>query len=112
MATVLNNLWLRFRKELLLTAGLLVILVGLITTPLPTPIGLPLIVVGLVLVLRSSPRARRAYLKLRSHCRRGRGGYRKLLHGVLDRFEPWLRYRRHRAAGQRIERLEANKKCE
>ncbi len=53
------------RTELLriaqLTAGILLILVGGLLGPIPGPLGLPVALFGLVLVLRSSRWAKRKY---------------------------------------------------
>jgi hypothetical protein len=52
----------RVGRFLLLVLGGLVMLVGLVTAPLPGHIGLPLLVVGLMIVLRNSFKARRRFV--------------------------------------------------
>jgi hypothetical protein len=52
----------RVGRFLLLVLGGLVMLAGLITAPLPGHIGLPLLVVGLMIVLRNSFKARRRFV--------------------------------------------------
>jgi hypothetical protein len=52
----------RIGRFLLLLLGGLVMLVGLVTAPLPGHIGLPLLVVGLMIVLRNSFKARRRFV--------------------------------------------------
>jgi hypothetical protein len=52
----------RIGRFLLLVLGGLVMLVGLVTAPLPGHIGLPLLVVGLMIVLRNSFKARRRFV--------------------------------------------------
>lgn len=54
----------RLGRVLLLTLGGLVLLVGLILAPLPGHVGLPLLVVGLMIVLRNSFAARRQFVRL------------------------------------------------
>ncbi|CAN7213195.1 hypothetical protein LJR219_000677 [Phenylobacterium sp. LjRoot219] len=54
----------RLGRLLLLTLGGLVLLVGLILAPLPGHVGLPLLVVGLMIVLRNSFAAKRRFLRL------------------------------------------------
>jgi len=54
----------RLGRVLLLTLGGLVLLVGLILAPLPGHVGLPLLVVGLMIVLRNSYAAKRRFLRL------------------------------------------------
>lgn len=46
-----------------LILGLAIVLVGMILGPLPGPLGLPIIAVGLVIILRNSPWARRLYVR-------------------------------------------------
>ncbi|MBX3480630.1 MAG: hypothetical protein KF842_09525 [Caulobacter sp.] len=43
--------------------GLLIILLGIIIAPLPGPFGVPIMVVGLVLILRTSFAAKRGFLR-------------------------------------------------
>ena len=50
------------RLGLMAVGGVLVV-AGVLIAPLPGPFGLPLVVVGLVLVLRNSMGARRAFIK-------------------------------------------------
>jgi len=58
----------RIGRWLLLGLGGLIMLVGLVTAPLPGHIGLPLLVVGLMIVLRNSFKAKRQFLRMqRAH---------------------------------------------
>jgi len=58
----------RIGRWLLLGLGGLIMLVGLVTAPLPGHIGLPLLVVGLMIVLRNSFKARRQFVRMqRAH---------------------------------------------
>ena len=58
----------RIGRWLLLGLGGLIMLVGLVTAPLPGHIGLPLLVVGLMIVLRNSFKARRHFVRMqRAH---------------------------------------------
>ena len=55
-------------RFLLLTLGGIIMLAGLILAPLPGHIGLPLLVVGLMIVLRNSFAAKRQFLRIqRAH---------------------------------------------
>ena len=50
--------------------GLLIILAGVLISPLPGPGGIPVIVVGLMIVLKNSFKARRQFVRLhRAHPR-------------------------------------------
>lgn len=46
-----------------MASGLLLTIAGLLTLPLPIPIGLPLILIGLPLVLKSSRPAKRFIIR-------------------------------------------------
>lgn len=54
----------RITRWLLLGLGGLLILGGIVIAPLPGPLGLPLTVVGLMIVLRNSFAARRQFVRL------------------------------------------------
>lgn len=54
----------RVGRWLLLGLGGVIMLVGLVTAPLPGHIGLPLLVVGLMIVLRNSFKAKRQFLRM------------------------------------------------
>ncbi|UAL10292.1 hypothetical protein [Caulobacter segnis] len=53
----------RFLRIALVTLGLLLIAAGALIAPLPGPMGLPLTVVGLMLVLRNSFKARKQFVR-------------------------------------------------
>jgi hypothetical protein len=53
----------RIGRGLLLALGGIIMLAGLILAPLPGHIGLPLLVIGLMIVLRNSFRAKRTFLR-------------------------------------------------
>ena len=58
----------KISRFLLLTLGGIVMLVGLVLAPLPGHIGLPLLVVGLMVVLRNSFAAKRQFVRIqRAH---------------------------------------------
>jgi hypothetical protein len=58
----------RIGRWLLLGLGGLIMLVGLVTAPLPGHVGLPLLVVGLMIVLRNSFKAKRQFVRMqRAH---------------------------------------------
>ena len=54
----------RVGRWLLFAIGLVIMLAGLILTPLPFHVGLPLLVIGLMIVLRSSFKAKRRFLEI------------------------------------------------
>lgn len=52
----------------MMALGALIVLVGILIAPLPGPMGLPVATVGLILILRSSYMARRAFVRVqRAH---------------------------------------------
>jgi hypothetical protein len=58
----------RVMRPVLAMLGVLLVLVGILVSPLPGPGGLPVIVLGLMLVLRNSFKARRQFVKFqRAH---------------------------------------------
>ncbi len=58
----------RISRWLLLTLGGIVMLAGLVLAPLPGHIGLPLLVIGLMIVLRNSFAAKRQFVRIqRAH---------------------------------------------
>lgn len=60
----------RLMRMGLVAIGILIILLGVLLSPLPGPGGIPLIVLGLMIILRNSFKARRQFVRLqRSHPR-------------------------------------------
>lgn len=59
-----RDLLARVARWLLLGLGGLIMLAGLILAPLPGHIGLPLLVVGLMIVLRNSFKAKRQFVRM------------------------------------------------
>jgi hypothetical protein len=58
----------KISRFLLLTVGGIIMLAGLILAPLPGHIGLPLLVIGLMIVLRNSFAAKRQFVRIqRAH---------------------------------------------
>jgi hypothetical protein len=58
----------RVGRFALVALGLMVMAVGLVTAPLPGHLGLPILVVGLIVVLRNSFKARRRFVRMqRAH---------------------------------------------
>ena len=53
----------RIARVLLVALGLLFIIAGFVIAPLPGPLGLPLTVIGLMLVLRNSFKARKQFVR-------------------------------------------------
>lgn len=66
-------------KWALITAGIVFIAAGVITFWLPIPIGIPLLLLGLPLVLKNSPHGRRWLIYA------GRHGFPKLYHSLHQR---------------------------
>ena len=54
----------RVGRFLLVMVGLVVMALGLVTAPLPGHLGLPILVVGLMIVLRNSFKARRRFVRM------------------------------------------------
>jgi hypothetical protein len=67
-------------KWLMIFVGMLLLIIGLLTFPLPLPIGLPIFLVGIALLMRYSSDAKRRLLRL---CKRY-----PLLRVLLNRFRP------------------------
>jgi len=60
----------RVVRALLVLLGLLIVVAGVLIAPLPGPMGLPVVVVGLMIVLRNSFKARRHFVRFqRAHPR-------------------------------------------
>jgi hypothetical protein len=63
-----RDLVVRIGRWLLLAVGGIIMLAGLILAPLPGHIGLPLLVIGLMIVLRNSFAAKRQFVRIqRAH---------------------------------------------
>lgn len=54
----------RIGRGLLVAVGLVLVAMGVAIAPLPGPLGVPLVVVGLMLVLRNSFKARRQFVRI------------------------------------------------
>lgn len=60
----------RLTRLALVALGGLLVLLGVLIAPLPGPMGLPVVVVGMILILRNSYKARRAFVRAqRAHPR-------------------------------------------
>ncbi len=51
-------------KVIMMIAGIFLMALGVVISPLPGPLGLPLVMVGLVLLLRSSTWVKRHFVRL------------------------------------------------
>jgi len=51
------------RQRALVIAGWAIVVVGILVSPLPGPGGLPVMLVGAMVLLRNSPSARRSYVR-------------------------------------------------
>ncbi len=80
----------RLKRQFILVIGWLLIVLGLITLPLPIPLGMPLLVISAVLLLSYSVWVKRRYIHLRRQAHRG-GGW---MSAFLARFERSLRYKK------------------
>ena len=78
----------RLRRFALIGTGCTIIALGLLIAPLPGPGGLPVMIVGGVLVLRNSANARRLFVRMKRRSPR--------MLGPVDRFRIKLRQRRQR----------------
>ncbi len=67
---------------LMVPTGILIVIAGLIVTPLPIPFGIPMIIVGSTILIAHSPFAARMFASLR----------RRWL-----RFDGWIRFLEDRA---------------
>jgi hypothetical protein len=54
----------RIGRWLLIGVGIVLMVMGVAIAPLPGPLGVPLVVVGLMLVLRNSFKARRQFVRI------------------------------------------------
>lgn len=59
-----NAVWKSFARALLVSLGMLLIAVGVVGSLLPGHLGAPVLVVGLIVVLRNSPPSRRRFIDL------------------------------------------------
>lgn len=73
--------WRHAKRIGLAGAGILLIVAGIATFPLPLPIGLPLAVIGLTLVVRNSMTGRRRLAALLARHPRLRGAFGRLRRG-------------------------------
>ncbi|PVM88748.1 hypothetical protein [Caulobacter endophyticus] len=63
LAFVVRETAARVTRILLIALGVLILLAGAVLTPLPGHVGLPLLVLGLMVVLRNSFQARRRFIR-------------------------------------------------
>jgi len=78
----------RMRQLALIGTGCTIMALGLLIAPLPGPGGLPVMVLGGVLVLRNSADARRLFVRMKRR-------YPRMI-GPVDRFRVKMRTRRQR----------------
>jgi Flp pilus assembly protein TadB len=69
----------RIARALLAGLGLLLILLGIVIAPLPGPMGVPVMAVGLMILLRNSFWAKRRFVKLHRRHPRTVGPMRRLM---------------------------------
>ncbi len=63
LGSLKSNLLARAGKAALMAAGGVLVLAGILIAPLPGPFGLPIAVAGLVLILKNSYAAKRAFIR-------------------------------------------------
>ncbi|PVM84729.1 hypothetical protein DDF62_21720 [Caulobacter radicis] len=63
LAFVVRETFARVARILLIALGVLILLAGAVLTPLPGHVGLPLLVIGLMVVLRNSFQAKRRFIR-------------------------------------------------
>ncbi len=86
----------RLRQGVMIGLGCAIILVGLVIAPLPGPGGLPVMLVGGVLVLRNSADARKFFVRMKRR-------YPRVL-GPIERLRVKLRTRRHQRRADQDDR--------
>jgi len=89
------KLWRQIHQHSMVVFGFFCIIVGFITWPLPTPIGLPLIFIGTLILLKYSRWAKRRYLYMRSYAHKHRPRLSKLFiqfeQTILRKHKPKVR---------------------
>jgi len=65
MIESVKKAWHNFRKTILISIGVLIFIMGLITFLLPLPLGLPLLAISAVILLRHSSWARLGFRHLK-----------------------------------------------
>lgn len=53
-----------FKRTILMSAGVVIFLIGAILFPMPVPIGLPIMVLGLSIILKTSHQVKRLTVRL------------------------------------------------
>ena len=85
----------RFLRTGLMLLGVAIIILGIIIAPLPGPGGIPVIVVGLMIVLRNSFKAKRQFVKFQRRHPRTAYPIRRLLRREPEVFPVfWRQYLR------------------
>jgi Putative transmembrane protein (PGPGW). len=85
----------RFLRTGLMLLGVAIIILGIIIAPLPGPGGIPVIVVGLMIVLRNSFKAKRQFVKFQRRHPRTAYPIRRLLRREPEVFPVfWQQYLR------------------
>lgn len=64
--------------------GIVLVVVGIVISPLPGPVGLPVVAIGLILILRNSYKARRAFIRAHRNHPRFIRPLRRLLRTRID----------------------------
>ena len=82
--------WQRIRRDILFLTAIVMILLGVVLTPLPIPLGVPFMLAGGVLLLRHSIWAKRHYICLRTYAQQ----HWRSLAIVLSHFERMVRRRK------------------
>ena len=69
----------KLKRQLLLTLGWLIIIIGLALGPIPGPGGIPIVAAGAVLVLSQSIAARKQFIRLQKRFPKFMGSIRRFL---------------------------------
>jgi len=101
MANFLEKLTDWLLKELYIIIGLVIFILGLIAAPLPIPLGLPLMVIGGIILLKNSSWAKRAYIKIKQLIKK----HSSFLYTFWHRFDQLLRSHKFRRQRKRLQLL-------
>ena len=81
---VLGRTIARIVRLSLVGLGFILVVVGVLISPLPGPVGLPVVAIGLILILRNSYKARRAFIRAHRNHPRFFRPLRRLLRTRID----------------------------
>lgn len=97
MIATCRKVWRDFRRTVFILFGLLVFFIGLLTFPLPLPLGIPLLLISMVILLRHSSHARLSFRKLKHWSlkhHKSNAWLKSKIRILLEKIE-WFLYRRN-----------------